>query len=437
MNSTKQIQTTAMQTTPMFVDRKTKTIAHSWVLALALITCTFAACGKKTVQQVPEASVEQGTFYIDIYEEGEIEAINSINVSSPSIPWRFGNLKISNIVTDGAEVKAGDTIITFDPSEVRKAILDYEERLIVSNAELEKMLAQHELEMEELNADYEVTRISHEITRMQLESAAHESDIKRREIKLNLDKADISLDRAKEQIENRRKIQIEEVKQKRLSIRQDEERLEEAHRTLDKLFVIAPAPGIAIISHNWSTNNKFQLGDQCWSSQQLIQLPDLSTLKAKVNINEVDISKITKGLKVQVRPDAFSDSTFTGYVATVANLAQNKDNRSSIKVFPVEIIINEYNKNLLPGLTVSCRIIVDEVPDVKYIPLEALRVEGDKSYVFKKVVNGYDKVEVQTGRTNSDYVIVESGLDKDDKVALIDPTSLDKKDEKDEEKKDK
>jgi multidrug efflux pump subunit AcrA (membrane-fusion protein) len=426
-----------MQTTPMFVDRKTKTIAHSWVLALALITCTLAACGKKTVQQVPEASVEQGTFYIDIYEEGEIEAINSINVSSPSIPWRFGNLKISNIVTDGAEVKAGDTIITFDPSEVRKAILDYEERLIVSNAELEKMLAQHELEMEELNADYEVTRISHEITHMQLESAAHESDIKRREIKLNLDKADISLDRAKEQIENRRKIQIEEVKQKRLSIRQDEERLEEAHHTLDKLFVIAPAPGIAIISHNWSTNNKFQLGDQCWSSQQLIQLPDLSTLKAKVNINEVDISKVTKGLKVQVRPDAFSDSTFTGYVATVANLAQNKDNRSSIKVFPVEIIINEYNKNLLPGLTVSCRIIVDEVPDVKYIPLEALRVEGDKSYVFKKVVNGYDKVEVQTGRTNSDYVIVESGLDKDDKVALIDPTSLDKKDEKDEEKKDK
>jgi multidrug resistance efflux pump len=195
---------------------------------------------------------------------------------------------------------------------VRKAILDYEDRLIVSNAELEKMLAQHELDMEELNADYEVTRISHEITRMQLESAAHESDIKRREIKLNLDKADISLARAKEQIENRRKIQIEEVKQKRLSIRQDEERLAEANSTLDKLFVIAPSPGIAIISRNWSTDNKFQLGDQCWSSQELIQLPDLSTLKAKVSINEVDISQVTKGLKVQIRPDAFSDSIFTG-----------------------------------------------------------------------------------------------------------------------------
>ena len=402
---------------------------------LILLTGALTACNKKVAQQVPEASVEEGSFYIDIYEEGEIEAINSINISSPNIPWRFGNLKISNIVNDGAEVKTGDTIITFDPSEVRKAIFDYEERLIVTNAELEKMLAQQELEMEELNADYEVTHISHEITRMQLESAAHESDIKRREIKLNLDKADISLARAKEQIENRRKIQIEEVKQKRLSIRQDEERLEEAHNTLNKLFVIAPAPGIAIISHNWSTGNKFQMGDQCWSSQQLIQLPDLSTLKAKVNINEVDISKVTKGLKVQIRPDAFSDSTFTGYVATVANLAQNKDNRSSIKVFPVEIIINEYNKNLLPGLTVSCRIIVDEIPDVKFIPLEALRIEGDKSYVYKKSVSGYDKIEVQTGRTNSDYVIIEAGLEKGDKVALIDPTALEKKEDKKEEKK--
>ena len=397
---------------------------------LLLFGGVLCSCNKKVTQTIPEAKVEQGTFYVDIYEEGEIEAINSINISSPNIPWRYGNLKISNIVDDGAEVKKGDTVVTFDPSEVRKAILDYEDRLIVNKAELEKLLAQNELTMEELNADYEVTRISHEITRMQLESAAHESEIKRREIQLNLDKAEISLTRAKEQIENRRKIQIEEVKQKRLSIRQDEERLEEAHATLNKLFVVAPAPGIAIISRNWGTNNKFQLGDQCWSSQQLIQLPDLSTLKAKVYINEVDIAKITKGLKVHIRPDAFSDSTFTGYISTVANLAQSKDNKSSIKVFPVEVVINEYNKNLLPGLTVSCCIIVDEIPDVLYIPLEALHIEGDKSFVYKKTIGGYDRVEVQTGRTNSDYVIIESGLDKHDKVALIDPTQVDKKEEK-------
>ncbi len=401
-----------------------------WTVLLCCVGALVVSCGKKADVQVPEAKVTKGVFYVDIYEEGEIEAVNSINISSPDIPWRFGNLKISNIVTDGDEVQAGDTVITFDPAEVRKSILDYEDRLVVSNAELEKMLAQHELQMEELNADYEVTRISHEISRMQLESASHESEIKKREIQLNLEKADISLARAKEQIENRRRIQAEEVKKKRLSIRQDEERLAEAHSTLDKLFVVTPSPGIAIVSRNHSTSSKYQAGDQCWSKQQLIQLPDLSKLKAKVNINEVDISQVTKGLKVQIRPDAFSDSIFTGTVTTVANLAQNKDNNSKIKVFPIEIVIDQYNRNLLPGLTVSCRIIVDEINDVCYVPLEALHVEGDKSYVFKKTVAGYDKVMVQTGPTNSDYVIIEEGLDEGDKVALVDPAIVEKEKEK-------
>ena len=59
-----------------------------------------------------------------------------------------------------------------------------------------------------------------------------------------------------------------------------------------------------------------------------------------------------------------------------------------------------------------------------------MHIEGDKSFVYKKTIGGYDRVEVQTGRTNSDYVIIESGLDKHDKVALIDPTQVDKKEEK-------
>ena len=65
----------------------------------------------------------------------------------------------------------------------------------------------------------------------------------------------------------------------------------------------------------------------------LILLPDLSSLKTTAKINEVDISKIAKGQQVEIKPDAFSDSTFTGKVISVANLAVNKDNESRVK-FP-------------------------------------------------------------------------------------------------------
>ncbi len=387
------------------------------------VFCTlfFTACKKKEAQQIPVGKVAKGTLFLDMYEEGEIEAINSINIVAPMISWRYGNLKITELVKDGQEVKAGDTLIVFDPSEVLKGIVEAESSLEIAKAELDKMKAQQQSEIEELRAAYEVTRISHEISKIRFESAGYESDIKKKEIQLNLDKADIALVRAKEQIDNRIKIQKEEIKQKNLSIMQFQSRLDEAHETLRKLSVVTPSSGIAIISRNWSSNNKFQIGDQCWSGFPLIQLPDLSSLKATVKINEVDVAKLNKGLKVEIKPDAFSESVFTGTVNSIANLAVSKDQNSKIKVFPVEILLNESDTNLLPGLTVSCRIIMDEVNDVLYIPIDAVISEGDKNFVFKKRGSGFDKTEIETGINNTDYIVVTKGLKAGEEIALVNP----------------
>ena len=388
---------------------------------LFLSILTLWACNKKEVQQIPNAKVVKGTFYIDIYETGEIEAVNSTSISSPNISWRYGNLKITQIAKDGTEVNKGDTLIVFDPSEVNKAIVDAEGKLEISLAEMEKLSAQHKSDMEDLNADFEISTLSHQISKIKFESAVYDSDISKKEIQLNLEKAEIALGRAREQIDSRIKIQKEEVKQKNLSIEQNRAQLNEAHETLSQLFLISPSPGIAIISLNWSNGNKFQIGDQTWSGFPLIQLPDLSSLKATAKINEVDIAKISKGLKVEIKPDAFSDSIFTGQVNAVANLAVNKSRESRAKVFPIEILINETNKNLLPGLTVSCRLIIDQIDDVLYVPIEAINVEGDKNFVYKKSGSGYNKVEVEVGTSNSDYMIITKGLSENDEVALVMP----------------
>lgn len=402
--------------------------------AILLLICTlpliFSCSKKKEVTEVALGKVTKGTLFLEIFEEGEVEAINSTNITAPNISWRFGNLKITSIVKDGKEVQEGDTLIVFDPSEVLKGVTDAESRLEINMAELERMEAQHQSDLEELRADYEVTRISQEISKIRFESAGYEADIKRKEIQLNLEKANIALARAKEQIDNRIKIQKEEIKQKKLSIDQDKARLEEAHETLRKLQLISPSSGIAIINRNWSTGNKFQLGDQTWSGFPLIQLPDLSTLRAVVKINEVDIAKIQKGLKVEIKPDAFSDSVYTGTVNTVANLAVNKDGSSKIKVFPVEININEKSEKLLPGLTVSCRIIIGKVENALLLPIDAIRTEGDVSFVYKKTSKGYEKTVVETGESNSDHIVILSGLEENDTVALSDPYAGVEKDKK-------
>jgi multidrug efflux pump subunit AcrA (membrane-fusion protein) len=288
-------------------------------------------------------------------------------------------------------------------------------------AELEKMIAQQESDLEELRADYEITRISHEISKIKFEQAEYESDIMKKQIQLNLEKAAIALERAKEQIDNRIKINVEDVKQKKLSIDQDQARLNEANSCLQQLTVTTQSPGIAILQRSWQTGNKFQVGDQVWTGQPLISLPDLSQLKATVKINEVDIAKIVKGLNVEVKPDAFSDSKFSGTVMEVANLAINKEGSTKIKVFPVEIYLNESHKDLLPGLTVSCRIMVDKLEDVLYVPIDAIRAEAGRNFVYKKSGMNFEKIEVETGRSNSDYTIIVSGLYEGDVIALVDP----------------
>ncbi|MDR2843057.1 MAG: HlyD family efflux transporter periplasmic adaptor subunit [Candidatus Symbiothrix sp.] len=401
--------------------------------AAVLLLLLLFACSKKETGQVPLGTVVKGTFNIEMHEEGEIEAIHSINISSPNISWRYGNLKITQLVKDGQEVAAGDTLLVFDPSEVQKAIVDAESRLEISLAELEKMQAQHESDLEELKSNLEISKLSQEISKIRFESAVYESDIKKKEIRLNLDMADIALVQAAEQIDNRIKIQKEEIKQKNLDIAQARGRLQEAHETLNKLFVTTPSPGIAIISKSWSSGNKFQVGDQCWSGFPIIQLPDLSQLKATVHINEVDIAKITKGLKVEIKPDAFSDSIFTGVVNAVANLAINKDGSNKIKVFPVEILVSKPNPNLLPGLTVSCKITIDQIKDALYVPLEAVHQEADQSFVYKKTTTGYEQTEVETGASNSDFIIIVKGLSENDKIALVNPFT--DKDKKEDEKK--
>lgn len=405
--------------------RKTPTLGYIAMIISCLIL--FSACSKKKEKEVPVGKVIKGEFVLEIYEEGEVEAIRSINISAPNISWRYGNLKMTHIIKDGTEVKTGDTLLVFDPSEVKKGVVVAEGRLGMNKAQLQKLIAQQQSDLEELKADYEVNRINQEISKIRFESAGYEANVKKKEIELNLQKANIALARAKEQIDNRIKIQKEEQKQQNLSINQDVTELAEANETLRLLYLISPSNGIAVVNRNYSTGNKYQVGDQCWPGSPLIQLPDLTSLKATVKINEVDISKIRKGQVVEIRPDAFSNTIFKGEVNSVANLAVNKDDKSKVKVFPVEILITGNIGKLLPGLTVNCRIIIGKIKDALYVPLVAVQSEGAVDYVYKVTSKGYEKTKVETGASNADFIIITKGLEVGDKIAMADPTKKEEK----------
>ena len=388
------------------------------ILPLLII---LASCKGKEVSDVQVTAVKKGTFMEELTEQGAVKAVNSISISAPIISYRYGALKIARIVDDGKEVEKGDTIMIFDPSEIKRAIIQAEQQLEIARAEYDKLKSTQQSEIEDLEADLELARISQEISKINFEIATYEPEATKKEIKLKLESATIALNRAQEQIENKKVIHKEDLLQKSLTIRQLTSTLAEANSSMNNLFVVSPAKGIAIKELNWNTDQKWAVGDQPYSGSKIIELPDLSEMRAEVKINEVDVSKLLPGQKVEIRPDAYSDSIYAGKVESVANLAQNKDYKTKIKIFPVQIRISGQSKALLPGLTTSCKIIVSEIPNVLYIPLEALFNEQAMDYVYLKSGSGFKRRDIKTGAINTDYAIVTEGLEENDLIALSNP----------------
>ena len=135
----------------------------------------------------------------------------------------------------------------------------------------------------------------------------------------------------------------------------------------------------------------------------------------------MDIAKIKPGLKVDIKPDAYSDTVFSGKVIAIANLAQNKDSKTKIKIFPIQIAIKNKSVSLLPGLTVSCNLKIKELSGVLYVPVEAVFKEQGSEFVYVKTTSGFKRKDIKIGAVNTDFIVVTAGLEENEELALADP----------------
>lgn len=380
------------------------------------------ACSTTTNIHVETHTVSTGVFLNRVTVTGELEAVRSKLISSPPVSWRFSPLKISKIVDDGTQVKEGDLMAQFDKTEVEKFLNEAKSNLEIAESELRKTQAKNKSDIDSKEIDLKISRINHQIANLKLEQAAFKAEIDRKQDEFNLEEAAINLDRVGQELENQRNIQREEINKLKLRVKKEQARLDEAKNTLSLLTVEAPSPGIAIIRKNYYTRNKYQIDDQIWPSNPLIGLPDLSEMKAQVQINEIDIAKVKVGQKTSVTLDAYPDTSFTGKIIEIATLAHNKSNEEKVKVFDVVVLINGQDERLLPGLTISCDIIVNELPDVISIPLAALFEQEGTPIVYRQEGSRFVPQPVKVGEENDTHVIVQEGIKAGEIIALSNPT---------------
>ncbi|MCB1231049.1 MAG: efflux RND transporter periplasmic adaptor subunit [Verrucomicrobiae bacterium] len=215
---------------------------------------------------------------------------------------------------------------------------------------------------------------------------------------------------------------------------------EDLQNQLESCTIYAEKPGLVAYggaNDNYYTSRYYEAiseGATLKLGQPIITIPDMSRLGVDVDIHESHIKKIELGQNAVITADAEPDKSLEGRVTKVAVLPDSNASRynPSLKVYPSTVEIENAQDFLKPGMTAKVRIIVDELKDVIYIPVQAVFVEKDQQFVFLKDGGTYRRQEVTVGNYNDEFIEVVEGVSEGDHVALRMPDGYDPLNESDE-----
>lgn len=388
----------------------------------------FFVFGKKSGDEKELlATAEKGEFVVSVTGTGELRAKNQTDITAPEQLRGAGiyQVKIQYIVDEGSRVKAGDLVAKLDPTEVSTKIS--EEALNVQKKESEYKQAELDttLTLREARSELLGIRFSLEEKKLVREQSRYEAPAVIRQADLDYERTEKSY---QEKLANY-KTKEAQAKTKMEIIGSDlqkaRNKLNELVELTGKLTIMAPEEGMVIYAKEWNGKKRVAGSTINIWSPEVAALPDLSVMETVTYINEVDIQKISAGQKVAISLDADPSKILSGQVAEIANIGEQKPG-SEAKVFEVVITVNERDSTLRPAMTTACRIVSKKLENVVFVPIEAVRNDGEKSYVIVRSGSSSKKHEVITGEINETSIVIIKGLSDGENVVLSTPSNLDK-----------
>jgi len=153
----------------------------------------------------------------------------------------------------------------------------------------------------------------------------------------------------------------------------------------------------------------------------MIKIPDATKMKVEIKVHETWIDKIEPNQPAKITVAAFPGKVFTGKVLKKAPLADPKGYwEPDVKVYSTDVSIEGTHDFLKEGMTGKVEVLIDELRDVLYVPIQSVVSVEDKKicYVAGSPVQ---KREVETGLFNDNFVQIKTGLAEGEKVLLNPP----------------
>jgi len=403
-------------------------IITSVVVLLAVIAMIIISklTGKEDLSTL-FTEVRKGDFEVVVTTTGELQAEVSTDIKGPeglsSRNMRFGSIKISDLVPEGTEVKAGDYVATLDRSSVDNTLKDELDRLESYQTDLLKKQLDTTITLGNLRDDLLNLKFNMDEAEITLEQSKYEPPTTIRQARISLDKAQRSYEQAVSNYDLKVRQARADIKDTELQVAKQQRKVAEMQEIIQKFIITAPSDGMVIYKREWG-GAKRKVGSEISPWDPVVAtLPDLASMISKTYVNEIDVSKVKAGQRVRLTVDAFPEKTYTGVVLSVANIGEQLPNTDA-KVFEVITKIDGSDPILRPSMTTGNQIITKTFTDVTFIPLETVFATAD-SVPFVYMKDGSRQVVV-LGESNENDIIVEQGLEKGQKLYLSIPENAEK-----------
>lgn len=203
---------------------------------------------------------------------------------------------------------------------------------------------------------------------------------------------------------------------------------EDLERQLKACVIRAQQPGLVAYgdlnaSSYYRYNEPIEEGANVRLRQTMLTIPDMSQMGVRLNVHESQVKRVRLGQRALVRVDAEPGKTLEGRVAELAVLPDSSSTRytPNVKVYPCTIHIDGAHDWLKPGMNAKVEIIVDQLADVLFIPVQSIEVENDHHFCYVNTGSRLERREVSTGVFNDEFIEVRTGLQPGEEVALAVP----------------
>lgn len=368
---------------------------------------------------VPVYEVRRADFARRVHADGNLEAVDATLLGPP--PEVSRPLKIAWLAPDGAPVEEGDVVIRFDPTELEQERRDGSFDRATAASRIEGRELREEGALHNLERDAELAGV--ELDYALAFSSKDEQIFSRNEIieaEIDRNLAEQRMEHAEATGEIQRDLGQTELDLLSIEHRKAQLKVEQAEKALEGLEVRAPHDGIFVLKRIWG--RKPEVGRMVWGGNAVAELPKLDAMQARVFVLEADAGGLEVGVPGTVVLDAYPDSTYTAKIKSADTLAQRRNRKSPVQFFGVTLELERTDPLMKPGQRVQATLVLDERDDVLTVPPQAVFEDDGNKIVYVQQGSGFAPHEVELGPAAPGRVVVESGIDEGDLVALRDPT---------------